>query len=82
MSITIALAVYVVFWWITLLMVLPFGVHRVNPTDLISGEDPGAPQKPMIIYKFIAATVIAGIFFAIFYWIHESGIINFRSTPG
>ena len=48
MSLTLGFAVYVVIWWLTLFMVLPWGISPVNPDDLLPGEDPGAPAKPKL----------------------------------
>lgn len=73
------LAVYLVIWWLVLFMVLPFGVSRVDPADLQAGEDPGSPAKPRILLKFAVTTAVAGVVFAVFYFVHESGLISFRT---
>lgn len=73
------LAVYLVIWWLVLFMVLPFGVSRVDPADLQAGEDPGSPAKPRILLKFAVTTAVAGVVFAVFYIVHESGLISFRT---
>ena len=78
MSLTLGFAVYVVLWWLTLFMILPWGVSQVNPDDLLPGEDPGAPAKPQIVKKFIITTGVSLVFFAIFYLVYESGVISFR----
>jgi predicted secreted protein len=78
MSWQTGLAVYFVIWWISLFMVLPWGVRRVDPADLKPGEDPGSPAKPHLLRKFAATSVLAGVFFGIFYWLHESGLVTFR----
>ena len=78
MSLVFGLAVYLVLWWLTLFMVLPWGVSRVNPDDLLPGEDPGAPAKPQLLKKFIITTFVSLVFFGIFYLIYESGLISFR----
>ena len=77
MSITLGFAVYLVLWWLTLFMVLPWGISRVNASDLLPGEDPGAPAKPQLLKKFIITTAVSLVFFAIFYFIYESGVISF-----
>jgi|APSaa5957512535_1039671.scaffolds.fasta_scaffold605277_2 predicted secreted protein len=81
MSLSLSLAVYMVFWWLTLFMVLPWGVNRVEAHELEPGEDPGAPSKPKLIIKFAVTTVISGVFFAIFFWVEQSGLVSFRYTP-
>ena len=78
MSLTLGFAVYVVIWWLTLFMILPWGISRVNPDDLLPGEDPGAPAKPKILKKFIITTGVSLVFFVIFYFVYESGVISFR----
>ena len=72
------LAVYFVIWWISLFMVLPWGVKRVDPADLQPGEDPGSPARPRILLKFAITTVVAGVIFGAFYWLHGSGLVTFR----
>ena len=78
MSLPLGFAVYVVIWWLTLFIVLPWGISRVNPDDLLPGEDPGAPSKPHLFKKFIITTVVSLVFFVIFYFVYESGVISFR----
>lgn len=78
MSLTFGLAVYVVFWWLTLFMVLPFGVRRVDPKDLLPGEDPGSPAKANLMIKFAVTTGLSLVLFAIFYLVYESDLISFR----
>ena len=78
MTLTLGLAVYLVFWWLTLFMVLPWGVQRAEAHELEPGEDPGAPSKPRLLLKFGVTTVVSAIFFAIFYFVHQSGLISFR----
>lgn len=59
------LAVYFVIWWISLFVVLPFGVHQEQ--NVIEGNDPGAPQKSRIGIKLAINTVLAlAIWFVIF----------------
>jgi len=78
MSIAASLAVYLVIWWLTLFMVLPFGVTRVDPDDLLPGEDPGAPAKPQLLKKFVITTGVSLVLFSIFYFVMDSGWISFR----
>jgi len=78
MEIGTGIAVYFVIWWIVLFMVLPFGISRVDPDDLLAGEDPGSPAKPRILLKFGVTTVLAGAVFGVFYFLYESGLISFR----
>ncbi len=80
MSLSLGFAVYLVFWWLTLFMVLPWGVKRAEAHELEPGEDPGSPSKPRLFLKFAITTGVSLVFFAIFYWVTESGLISFRYT--
>ncbi len=56
----LALAIYVICWWITLLAVLPIGVRGVHEgTDAPAGHERGAPQTPDLKRKAILTTGIA-----------------------
>jgi len=72
------LAVYFIIWWLVIFMVLPWGVRRIDPDDLIEGEDPGAPAKPRMVLKLAATTGVSGVVFVLVYLIIQSGVISFR----
>ena len=55
-------------------MTLPFGAKA--PDAVETGHATSAPAKPMLWWKAGITTVIAGILFAIVYWIIVSEIIN------
>ena len=78
MSLSLGLAVYLVIWWLTLFMVLPWGITRPKLNEIRNGEDPGAPVKPELFKKFLATSFISLFLFAIFYLVHESGWVTFR----
>ena len=78
MSLIFGLAVYMVLWWLTLFMVLPWGVTRVDQDELLPGQDPGSPAKPDLLKKFLITTALSLLLFAIFYIVYESGVISFR----
>ena len=48
---------FMVIWWLTLFVVLPWGVRRTENPD--SGHDPGAPANPMLRRKALVTTTIA-----------------------
>ena len=78
MSLSLGLAVYLVIWWLTLFMVLPWGITRPKPNQIRLGEDPGATAKPELLKKFLATSLISLFLFTIFYLIYESGWVTFR----
>ncbi|HEY7458576.1 MAG TPA: DUF1467 family protein [Xanthobacteraceae bacterium] len=82
MSISAALGIYFVIWWTVLFAVLPWGVKSQHEADSFEpGTDPGAPQRPLLLQKAIATTVISAIVFAIVYVLWTSGAIPFERIP-
>ncbi|MBM3567920.1 MAG: DUF1467 family protein [Alphaproteobacteria bacterium] len=69
-------AIYLIVWWLVLFAVLPFGVRRDESPE--TGHDPGAPQRPMLLRKFAATTVIASVICGALYWAYESGLLSLR----
>ena len=78
MNLWTGLAVYLIIWWLVIFMVLPWGVRRIDPDDLLDGEDPGAPAKPRMLLKLLVTTVISGVVFVLVHLIIESGVISLR----
>jgi predicted secreted protein len=65
MSLVSSIAIYFVLWWLCLFVVLPFGVKGQHETDAVEpGTDPGAPVRPMLLWKVLATTILAAIVFA------------------
>ena len=63
-------ALYFLFWWLCLFAVLPFGVRsQVEDGNVEHGTEPGAPVKPKIWRKFLANSVVAGIMFAVYWFV-------------
>jgi predicted secreted protein len=79
MTLTSALATYLIIWWLILFMVLPFGAGaKIKAADIEDGQDAGAPAKPMMFKKLLATTLISAVVFALFYFAFESGAIDLR----
>ena len=73
------LATYAIIWGLVMFMVLPWGVRRIDPEDLGTVEDPGAPEKPRMVMKVAITTVISGVIFGFVYLVIVSGVISFRA---
>jgi predicted secreted protein len=74
--------IFFVVWWVVLFAVLPFGVKSQHEAGSFEpGTDPGAPQRPLLLIKVGATTVISAVVVAIAYAVWESGIIPFDRTP-
>ena len=77
MSITTALAIYFIIWWIVLFAVLPWGVHSQHEGgDMAPGTDPGAPTLPRLRLKLIWTTIVATIVFVAFFVVYSYRLIT------
>jgi predicted secreted protein len=80
---TSALAIYFVIWWITLFVVLPFGVKNSGEADqaVEEGHDAGAPVSHGLKWKAGVTTVIATVVFVILYWVLQSQVLETLDIP-
>jgi predicted secreted protein len=76
MSWATGVMVYIVIWWISLFMVLPIGVKRVEEPG--RGQDHGAPERPQLLKKAIITTVLAAVLWVAFYFLHQMDFFSFR----
>ena len=61
-SISTALAIYFVMWWIVLFLTLPFGVRSQHEDgEGAPGTDPGAPILARMGRKLLWTTLISGV---------------------
>ena len=76
-TISTALAVYFVIWWITLFLTLPFGVRSQHEDgDSADGTDPGAPILARMGGKLIWTTLISAVFFAVGMYCYRMDYFN------
>ncbi|MEQ9144661.1 MAG: DUF1467 family protein [Parvibaculaceae bacterium] len=69
MSLAAALAIYAIIWWLTLFVVLPFGVKTHEEAGSVdAGTAPSAPVRPQIVRKALITTVLSAVIFATVYW--------------
>ena len=78
MSITGLAIIYIIIWWIVFFATLPIDVNRAK-TVKIEGEDPGSPENPKILKKFIYCTCITSIIFMIIYLLMKYEYLNLRN---
>lgn len=56
------IAIYFVVWWLVLFAVLPWGVRTQDENDdTVLGTHSSAPNRPMLVRKALATSVIAAI---------------------
>ena len=74
MSVVSGLAVYFIIWWISLFMVLPFGVKtqiEVEGHERKLGTVASAPARSPMWGKVLMTTILASILFGLYYWAVE-----------
>ena len=70
--------VYCMVFMVVLLTVLPWGVRPTEAPE--AGHEPGAPEKPLLLKKFLATALIALVIWGVIYLIIDQGWISFRET--
>ena len=76
------LAIYGIIWFLTLFMVLPWGVvSQVEHGEVQPGSSESAPARPRIMLKLAITIFIAAIFFSIVYWLLTSGALANINLP-
>ncbi len=76
MSTAVVFAIYFVLWWLSLLIVLPWGAHSQDESgEVTPGTDPGAPSISRVKSKLIWATVVATVLFGILWAVYAVGFI-------
>jgi len=78
MSLTSALAVYFVIWWLVLFAVLPWGVRTQGEEGTVEpGSPESAPVHPQLGRKVLITTLVSAIVFALVYFVHGQGWLDF-----
>lgn len=77
MSITSAIVLFAVCWFLILFMVLPLFMRSQEEAGNVEpGTPPGAPDQPMIKKKLIWTTIAAAIAWVILFTIIQIGVIS------
>lgn len=69
---------YALIWWVVLFAVLPFGTRPVADADEQAGGWRGAPERPLLLRKVVATTVVAGVIWAGSVALIRSPYVSFR----
>ena len=78
MSVTGAAVIYIIIWWIVFFAILPIDVNR-NKVIKIDGEDPGSPENPKMLKKFLYCTGITTVIFTTIYLLIKFEYLNLRN---
>jgi predicted secreted protein len=76
-TISTALAIYFVIWWITLFLTLPFGVRSQHEDGVgAPGTDPGAPIATRMVRKLIWTTIISAMIYTLGMLAYNAGYLS------
>jgi predicted secreted protein len=76
-SITTAIAIYFIIWWVVLFAVLPWGVRSQEESGTVEpGTDPGAPVLPHLRTKLVWTTVMACVVFAVYVVVYSYRLVT------
>lgn len=80
MTLSTAIAIYFLIWWITLFAILPWGVRsQTENGDVVAGSEPGAPVLPRIAVKLLWTTIVATVVFAICFVVFVNRLVTLDS---
>jgi predicted secreted protein len=82
MTLSFAIAIYVVIWWVVLFAMLPIGVRtQAEEGEVSPGTPESAPHQPRLLLKMLATTVVASLVFAAIYMIIVHHVITLDQIP-
>lgn len=76
MTITYAVFIYLLIWWVTLFMILPIGVERHEESG--KGYDAGAPKFANLKKKLVWNTAVSAVILAVIWVLVKLDIIRWR----
>jgi predicted secreted protein len=78
-----ALAIYLLFWMLTLFAVLPFGVKTADEAgqEVVPGQAQSAPSNPLLLKKMAWTTLISACLFGIFLANYHFGWLEMDDVP-
>jgi len=82
MTLSFAIAIYVLIWWVVLFAMLPIGVRtQAEEGEVSPGTAESAPHRPRLLPKMLATTVVASLVFAAVYLIIVHRVITLDQIP-
>ena len=82
MSLSLALAIYFICWWVALFIVLPIGVRtQEEEGHVVPGTPSSAPTAPRLLRTLIATTLLGAMLFAAVFSIIAFELIALDDIP-
>ena len=83
MSVTFAIAIYIVIWWTVLFAVLPIGLRTQGDDDVIvPGTPESAPTAPRLVRVVLLTTAISALVFAALWAAVTYGVLDLEQLVG
>jgi predicted secreted protein len=83
MSVTFAIAIYLVLWWTVLFAVLPIGVRTQGEDgSVVPGTPASAPTAPRLLRIVALTTLISALIFAGFWTAVRYGLLDLEALIG
>jgi predicted secreted protein len=78
MSVTFAIAIYVLMWWVVLFAVLPLGVRTQGEDgSVVPGTPESAPTAPRFLRILLLTTLITSVLFGAFWAAVRFDLVDF-----
>ena len=83
MSLTLAVAIYVVLWWTVLFAILPIGVRTQGEDGaIVPGTPASAPTTPRLFRVALVTTLVSALVFAGLWALTSYGLIDLERLWG
>jgi predicted secreted protein len=83
MSLSFAIAIYLIIWWTVLFAVLPIGVRTQGEDgDVVPGTPESAPTAPRLRRVVLLTTLISTLVFASGWAVVAYGVVDLRELLG
>jgi predicted secreted protein len=83
MSLSLAIAIYVILWWTVLFAVLPIGVRTQGEDgSVVPGTPESAPATPRLLRVILLTTLISALLFAGCWAAVRYGLVDLAALIG
>jgi len=83
MSVSFAIAIYVIIWWTVLFAILPIGVRTQGEDGtIVPGTPESAPTRPRLVRVVVLTTLVSALVFATLWFAVRSGLIDLERWLG
>jgi len=83
MTLSMAIAVYVVIWWTVLFAILPIGVRTQGEDGtIVPGTPESAPTRPRLVRIVLLTTLVSSLVFAGLWAVIRYNLVNLEDLIG